>query len=529
MKLRLLAILILLGLPAAAFAQLPFIPVVQTGAGHGDGTTCVFPQNVTSGNITIVAESWYNSTSTPAVSDTRSTSYSQVLIDTSNTTGNVGIAAYIGTFSSSGSNTVTFSVSGSSYNNISCVEILPLYSATVDASAVSAFTGTPGTVTSSSITTTANNDFIYGYIGGFRDGGSFKPDSDSTMIGHESGHDCEGAEFKLAGANGSYTESFSNTTNDVGRILIIALKPSSITIQSPSVLPTGGLTAAYNYTMLATGGAGSYTWSITSGALQSGLSLNSSTGAITGTPTASSNSSITFQVTDGTNTTTKAVTLKVVTSLNSVSVLQTKAGTGSTSLAYTSNVTSGSVLAVASGFTNDFANGEYCTDSLGTNFQLVVFNNFYKAAFAGIHVFVGKATSGGADTVTCGLNIGSMVELSNAQIFGNDNVLTTSNNTGSPITSGSLTTLVPNEFLLGVGAGYTNASTLTVSSPFTSIAGSINQASGYEIATTVTGYTVSFTMSANTDGHWQIVLLGIRPDGGSVAAAVGVRHRVVQF
>ncbi|HLN16295.1 MAG TPA: Ig-like domain repeat protein [Acidimicrobiales bacterium] len=68
-------------------------------------------------------------------------------------------------------------------------------------------------------------------------------------------------------------------------------------------LPGGVLGSAYSATLAAVGGTAPDTWSITSGALFPGLSLNPSTGQISGTPTATGTRSLTFQVADalGTN------------------------------------------------------------------------------------------------------------------------------------------------------------------------------------------------------------------------------------
>ena len=56
-----------------------------------------------------------------------------------------------------------------------------------------------------------------------------------------------------------------------------------LTISTTS-LPDGVLNTAYSATLQTTGGTGAVTWSIAGGSLPGGLSLNSSTGAITGTP-----------------------------------------------------------------------------------------------------------------------------------------------------------------------------------------------------------------------------------------------------
>jgi hypothetical protein len=66
-----------------------------------------------------------------------------------------------------------------------------------------------------------------------------------------------------------------------------------------TLLASGQVGTAYSQTLTATGGTTPYTWTLTSGTLPSGLTLNSSTGLISGTPTAAANATaLTFKVTD---------------------------------------------------------------------------------------------------------------------------------------------------------------------------------------------------------------------------------------
>ena len=73
------------------------------------------------------------------------------------------------------------------------------------------------------------------------------------------------------------------------------------------LLPAGSVSATYNTTLIESGGVGPFTWSIVSGSLPSGLSFNTSTGAITGTPapgtgsTAGTSYPLTFKVVDSGN------------------------------------------------------------------------------------------------------------------------------------------------------------------------------------------------------------------------------------
>jgi hypothetical protein len=88
----------------------------------------------------------------------------------------------------------------------------------------------------------------------------------------------------------------------------------TITI-TPASLPQGTVGTAYSQTLTASGGTAPYSaWTLTAGTLPTGLTLNASTGVISGTPTAMASpaTSLTFRVNDANGCQgTRAITLQI--------------------------------------------------------------------------------------------------------------------------------------------------------------------------------------------------------------------------
>ena len=101
--------------------------------------------------------------------------------------------------------------------------------------------------------------------------------------------------INVAVSDGATTtnRSITLTVNDAGLPLSI----------STTSLASGTVGVAYSQALAATGGITPYTWSVISGSLPAGLSLNTATGVISGTPTAAGSSSFTVRVSDANATT----------------------------------------------------------------------------------------------------------------------------------------------------------------------------------------------------------------------------------
>ncbi|MBC7839762.1 MAG: putative Ig domain-containing protein [Nitrospiraceae bacterium] len=99
------------------------------------------------------------------------------------------------------------------------------------------------------------------------------------------------------------------TSLTVEKALQLAIRATPLSIMTTS-LPQGTANQSYSATLAATGGTGAYTWGLAGGspALPTGLTLNPSTGAISGIPTGTSSTNYTFTVTDQTPPTPQTAT-----------------------------------------------------------------------------------------------------------------------------------------------------------------------------------------------------------------------------
>jgi hypothetical protein len=136
----------------------------------------------------------------------------------------------------------------------------------------------------------------------------------------------------------------SNPAQTASQALSISIVNGPLLV-TPATLPNGAVNDPYPSTTLgASGGLPPYTWAITVGSLPSGLSLNSSTGAITGAPTGPSTTvNFTAQVTDSTNakqTGSFSIVVNPALAITSTSLPGATAGTNyATNLSATGGVT----------------------------------------------------------------------------------------------------------------------------------------------------------------------------------------------
>lgn len=118
----------------------------------------------------------------------------------------------------------------------------------------------------------------------------------------------------LTSGNYSFTLQVADSGQRTGQkaLSINVKQPGSISVQPDASVETlKG--SSFSYQPTASGGVGPYNWSITAGTFPAGLSLNSTTGAITGTPTVSGTFNVEITVRDQASQTAKTnLQIKVV-------------------------------------------------------------------------------------------------------------------------------------------------------------------------------------------------------------------------
>jgi alpha-tubulin suppressor-like RCC1 family protein len=96
----------------------------------------------------------------------------------------------------------------------------------------------------------------------------------------------------------------------------VTVSPATALVLNFPAPPRGQINTAYSDTLTVSGGTGPYTWSVSSGSLPPGITLDSSTGLLSGTPTAAGTSIFAVKVTDvNSQSATEATTLTVISGL----------------------------------------------------------------------------------------------------------------------------------------------------------------------------------------------------------------------
>jgi putative Ig domain-containing protein/ASPM-SPD-2-Hydin domain-containing protein len=235
---------------------------------------------------------------------------------------------------------------------------------------------------------------------------------------------------------------------------------SALSVTTAS-LPPGTVNVAYSTTLQATGGTAPYSWSVSSGALPAGLTLNSSTGATSGTPGQSGTFSFTAQVADAAGHTaqqplsiqilappmiTSQPTSQSITAGQSAAFSVIASGTAPLSYQWTKNGT-----AISGATLSSYTTPAETVSDNGAQFRVIVSNS------------IGSVTSNAA-TLTVATP-GHLSSSASSLTFANVNVGSTSTQSVTLTNSGGSNVNISNVAISGAGFSVSGISIGLIVSP----------------------------------------------------------------
>lgn len=283
----------LLGLMVAltcAFSAGAQVRTVQHNSGFtpaGASVAVPFTSNVTFGNVLFVADSTYAGQTLIAPTDSQGNVYA--LVATTTNPGNSVASIYVTTAASTGANTVTCRLGGSSNNHCHIYEVAGV-TTTVDASGSQIVTGSALSV-STTVATTNASDYVLAYFAADNSRPSFTAgagygDAETT---NSPSNDTAFSEDSIVAATGVPTATATAGGSDAFAELIVAFKaagPAGPTLTlaptSLSFAATAGTTPANN-TFNISMSSGSSSFSTASDAAW--LSVSPTSGTVGLTPT----------------------------------------------------------------------------------------------------------------------------------------------------------------------------------------------------------------------------------------------------
>jgi len=333
------------GMLLSAFAALGQTPaLVQSNAAQGTSVSSLpvsFSSSNTVGNVIVASVRLATTTQTVTIADSLGNTYANAVSQAQSTDGHQIFIFYAKNIKA-GANTVTATFSASNAHAwLAVYEYSGLGNITALDRTAHASGSSTAPSSGSTSTTTVANELVFGACGlPYNYTGTVTAGSGYTLLQQNTSTSRAANEGRSVTATGAYagTFSLSATANWSAAVATFATAPAVTT----SSLAAGTQGTAYSATLAASGGRTSYTWSVTAGTLPNGLSLNTSSGAITGTPTATGTSNITVQVKDAnSNTATKAlsITINAPPSITTTSPLP--AGTQNTNYSTTLAATGG--------------------------------------------------------------------------------------------------------------------------------------------------------------------------------------------
>lgn len=521
-------------LPRADFAA-------QDGIIGGTGGVITWPENVAL-NSTLVCgiNTPHDGTSTYSIADSLGNTWTTSALTNTGGTNPVDVWLTYTKSGSSGADTVTLTrLTGTGFMYLQCADIP--YPVDIDgslATATAAGSVTPTTITTTN-TTSTNNDLLISVTAGAYNGSHTASPGDTELLSSE-GTASPSISVLLslkhagvAGSNSATNYIWGGVSNQA--MATLAFKPSTILI-TDTVMPDGGVGVAYSAQLHGIGGTAAQTYSCT-GLPANGLSLNTSTGVISGANPTAGTVSTSCTTTDGVHTSSAAALTITIGTLGTPDIRTTNTTWSGDNVPSTVTVTGvhcGDAVII-------FARGDDTHGSQSWVQAASGANNYVHHSLAGtvrrletpipgnvswpIATYIINETQSGSDTftITNNQNGSSGRKISNIYVISGGNVVDVGafTNSDSSVASGSLnasyTTVVPNTMLLVASDTPSTTTSFSVNAPFLvdSTGGDIQGLSLYantlvSSASSVTA-TTSWTGGSTSNQQYDTLIIPVRP------------------
>ena len=284
------------------------IALVQSSAARGSGVQSIsvpFGSANTAGRLIVAAVRMSTSSQTVTVTDSAGNIYADAIAQSQTTDGHQ-VHIFYAKNVAGGANTVKATFSASNGHPWLAVYEFRGLSTTSPLDRTAHAQGSGSTATSGATATTVNaNELVFAALGlPASYAGTVAAGSGYALQQQDTGSSRSAHEAAAVTSTGSYAGTFglsvsTNWSAAVATFVAAAATPppSSPTITT-TALPSGTQGTAYTATLTATGCTLPHSWSIVSGSLPAGLTLASSTGVISGTPSGSGTSTANVQVSD---------------------------------------------------------------------------------------------------------------------------------------------------------------------------------------------------------------------------------------
>ncbi len=189
------------------------------------------------------------------------------------------------------------------------------------------FSATPPPTLSSISVTPANSSITVGSTQQFTATGTYSDNSTQNLTSQVTWASSVTAKATISSAGLATAAAAGSTTISATLGSVSGSTPLTVQVAplviSTNSLPNGFAGSFYSTNVVATGGTSPYTWTVATGTLPAGLSIDLNSGVISGTPTAAGTASFSIRATDSASTpltVTKALSITVTASLVSVAV-----------------------------------------------------------------------------------------------------------------------------------------------------------------------------------------------------------------